>query len=617
MRIPLEWLKEYITTTKTPKELADSFTAIGLMLDKLIDGKVLDMEHRMDRSDWLSITGCARDLAAYENIELKLPAFHSEKGKPGGNVKIEVHCPEVVRRFNTRVFKNITVKESPSWLKQRLTEYGMTPINNIVDITNYVMVELGNPMHAQDLDKFDKQEIVIRKAKEGEKITTLDGTSVLLDSQMFVLTQNNEPIVIGGIVGGAKTAVDSKTKNIVLDAGNYDQANVRQSARRLKIQNETVLRFDKFLHPTLTEAAIERATHLILELAGGEYFENTDYYPNPTPKKIMKLRYARLEKLSGMSIEKNEIKRILLALSYMLVEETGNGLEVEVPYFRTDVEVEDDIVADILRINGYHKIPSQLIASAPPKEITPKVYKFENTLKDALVTLGLHEHITDPLVSSDEIEEKQVVLENSQSSEKNALRTNLYQTLQPIVENYTKHGEKEVGIFEIGNIYKVNGAKNRFDSYQEIRTLEVIYKGEETPYGNSLKIKELYYGLLNILGIEDATVGNLSHDSFSIEVEKLLEAHKKNLRVVDELQNKITEDISITSPAGKAFGPTLEKILKADKRITKAYVLEEYFDTTKNTRSVLVRIEFPEKQITKEQAAKVVEKIKEGIVSSL
>ena len=226
----MEWLREYVKPNKTYKEIAADFTQLGLMLDKYdSDKNVLDLEHRMDRSDWLSITGCARDLAAYENIAFTFPTLYSKKGRApdtSTRVEIKVECPDLVNRFNTRIFKKIRVGESPDWLKGRLEAYGIPSINNVVDITNYVMVELGQPMHAQDLAKFSKREIVIRRALDKEKITTLHGDTIELDTDTFVLAKDGKPAVIGGIVGGADTGVDENTTEIILDAGNYDQVNI-------------------------------------------------------------------------------------------------------------------------------------------------------------------------------------------------------------------------------------------------------------------------------------------------------------------------------------------------------------------------------------------------------
>jgi phenylalanyl-tRNA synthetase beta chain len=188
MKVPLIWLKDYIDTKKTPKEIAESFTALGLMLDKPIEKDVLDLEHRMDRSDWLSIIGCARDFAAMEGLKFKFPELNKTAGKQPKKsqiIDIKIECPDLVHRFNTRVFRGIKVKKSPKWLSERLEAYGIPSINNIVDITNFVMVELGQPMHAQDIAKMEKPEIVIRRAKDNEEITTLLGQQIKLNSKQL------------------------------------------------------------------------------------------------------------------------------------------------------------------------------------------------------------------------------------------------------------------------------------------------------------------------------------------------------------------------------------------------------------------------------------------------
>ncbi len=616
MRIPLEWLKQYIEIDKSAKDMAESFTSLGLMLEKQISDDILELEHRMDRSDWLSIIGCARDLAAYENARFKLPEMYNKKGKDNGGVKVRVECPQLVHRFNTRVFRGVKVKESPKWLKNRLMEYGMTPINNIVDITNYVMIEIGNPLHAQDLSKFQKQEIIIRIAKDGEEITTLDGTVVKLDKNTFVLTQNDKPIVIGGIVGGLSTAVDFNTTDIVLDAGNYSQASVRKTARKLKIQNETVLRYDKYLHPKLTEWAIARATQLILELAGGEYYENEDYYPKPYPKKDMTLRLSRIKKLSGLDFNMNVIKRILTALDYEIIEEENDSLRLKIPFFRTDIEVEDDIAADILRINGYHKIPAQLIQTAPPKDITPELYKFEDKIRDSLTRLGLHEHISDPIVSRNAKNSNQVVLENALSSDKNALRTSIFDTLHSIVEEYRKHRIPEVGIFEIGKVYKLKGNPENINSYSEPRRVTVIYESELSPYDNSIRLREILSGLLLDLGIRSSSVLkniNIQWNSFTLDTEELMNTEKTNMKVLDSYQNLVIEEATIPVPLNIPFGPIFDKILNFNSKINNAYVVGEYINKKQNTRSVSVKLEFLEKETTKEEAAEIKEKLLESL----
>ena len=615
----MEWLREYVKPNKTYKEIAADFTQLGLMLDKYdSDKNVLDLEHRMDRSDWLSITGCARDLAAYENIAFTFPTLYSKKGRApdtSTRVEIKVECPDLVNRFNTRIFKKIRVGESPDWLKGRLEAYGIPSINNVVDITNYVMVELGQPMHAQDLAKFSKREIVIRRALDKEKITTLHGDTIELDTDTFVLAKDGKPAVIGGIVGGADTGVDENTTEIILDAGNYDQVNIRKTSRRLKILNETVMRYDKFLHPDLTEVAIHRATELILKLAGGDYYENVDWYPRATALKKITFAFARLETLSGMKIERVTVTRILKALGYKITKDKPDHLELDVPYFRTDVEVEDDIAADILRINGYDKIPTSPLNIAPPTDITPEIYVFEDRIRDVLVNLGLHEHISDPLVKGNG-DKNQVLLQNSLNSQKDALRTDIYETLNPVLENYQKR-KIGAGIFEVGKVY----AKQNL---QEIRVIQVISRnGNLAPAKNANEIKHLLSGLLHNLGIdkiyhtkdgavfnENTLLGQIKWDSFSLATESLLKCQSRINRVILGYEQQRTEDLSIVLSAKQTFGEIYKAITNYDATISKVEVLEEYVDS-KDTKekAVLCRVYF-------ENGAEI-DKIKKSLMEEL
>ena len=615
MKIPLIWLKDYLDIDKTPKEIGESFTALGLMLEKPIENDVLELEHRFDRSDWLSVIGCARDLSAIEKKELILPQRHKEKGKEGGGVEIKVECPNVVNRFNTRVFRNIKVAKSPVWLSKRLELYGIPSINNIVDITNFVMVELGQPMHAQDLSKFDNQEIVIRMAKKGEEITTLDGAKRKLDPSVFILTQNDKPITIGGIVGGKETRVTESTTDIILDAGNYDQSLVRKTARKYKIRNETVLRYDKFLHPDGTQLALERAAYLILELAGGDYYENFDYYPKKVSLSISRIRLERIKKIGGIEFSRSEVKSTLESLGYRLLEESNEGLPtqvgftVEVPYFRTDFSVEDDIVSDILRVYNFENIPNAKLNTAPPKEITPEIFKFEEKIRDSFAKLGLHEHITDTLVSSNINDFKQIRLENSQNSEKNALRTSLYETLFPVIETYAKHKIFEIGIFEVGKIYLKEG--DRFKDLKEVRIVEVIFEKVTADLREkSDVVKSLLFGFFHEIGIDNIEIkkhdnkntiyqehlilGEIRLNSFSLLTENLLKASKVDTRVQDEFVNIMDEDLSLILDIKKSAGEIISFIKNFDERIIYVKVLDEYenSDIGHDKKAITLRLKF-------------------------
>ncbi|MFH2019710.1 MAG: phenylalanine--tRNA ligase beta subunit-related protein [bacterium] len=569
MRIPALWLSDYLTLDKSLIEVASDFTTIGLMLDKPIENQVLDLEQRLNRSDLLSILGCARDLAVFQNTPLKEPKVKLHKALPKtaeSEIKIIVQTP-IVRRFNTRVFTGIKVTTSPSWLKKRLVAYGIESINNIVDITNFCMLELGQPMHAQDLNKFKSPDITLRLAKPGEKLTTLLGTTVKLDADNLVLTSGGEVTVVGGIVGGKKTGVTNQTTDIILDAGNYDPRAIRSSSRKLKIINETVTRYDKPLDPRLCEIALNRATDLILSLAGGSYHQNTDYYPRPVAPQSLSLSFSRLKLISGLEIPPKKVKSILQALGYTITDETGGKLILEVPYYRTDLEVEDDLVSDVLRMLNYNTIPQVPLLTSVPPEITSPLYRFEEELKDLLVSMGAHEHLTDPLLPSSGLPHE-VVLANAQTTDQNALRTSILHTLAPIPSTYLKHGLTPPIIFEIGKVFEKKGRGDKYSDYQETSQLGVISSSPRTDLATLLSgLGITNYRLLPLspgqvtVQLSKESAGILTAKSFTLST-AILKKHSTNYSgVVSSYTPTTSFDISLTLPKN-IFYSDLEPIIK-------------------------------------------------------
>lgn len=583
MKIPLVWLQDYVDIKdKSPKEVASAFTQLGLMLDKPLDNTgVLDLEHRMDRSDWLSIVGCARDLSAYYNLPLSEPHIKLGKLSHKQLVKVTVQTSSV-RRFKTRIIKGLTVKPSPKWLLLRLKQYGIEPINNIVDITNFCMVELGQTLHAQDLAQLKESKITLRQAKSGEFITTLLGTNVSLTSQVFVLASGGEATVIGGIVGGKATGVTNATKDIILDAGNYDQTVIRKNSRLLKIFNESVLRNDKFLDPRAIDLALDRATALILELAGGVAYENDDYYPQVATPKTQKLRYSRLALLSGSTISTASVKKTLKNLGYIIVEETGTELEVEVPYFRTDVEVEDDLVADILRIGDYNNLPSSPIATPVPHDITPPLITFEEKLRDALNGQGGHEHITNSLVKSSGAPDE-VILSNALSADQNALRTSLIPSLNLVIANYAKHKITDCLLYEIGKVFTKPD--------KELRQLSVVTTGDirivlATLFSTLGINKHFVNSKLEII-VDSVVIGHLENArSLTLCTDLLMKCVRSYQGVISEFEHLTVLDLSLKIPKGVVFADITSHLYKENKSIKTIESPEQYGD------SILLRLTF-------------------------
>jgi len=618
MKIPIDWLKQYITTDKSAKELANDFTMIGLLLDKpIIDFRlndytieVLDLEHRMDRADWLSILGCARDLACYLRTDLIAPKAIDRPNQIDKTEKIEikVDCPDTVNRFTTLIVKGLTVKPSPKWLANRLEAYGITSINNVVDVTNYVMVEMGQPMHAQDVAKLSKKEIHIRRAKDGETLTSFLGETIKLDGKCFVLCQNDKPTVLGGIVGSKETGVDENTIDIVLDAGNYNQVNIRKTSRRLKILNETVLRYDKLLSPNLTMEALLRAAYLLQEVAGGKAYFNADYVTNePAPMtKTMTLRKQRLELFAGTFFELNDARDILIRLGYEILNQSQAEIVVHTPHFRTDIDVEDDLVADILRITGYDKIKAVSLSGPVPEEITPAIAKFEQQLKDVLVNCGLNEYITSPFVSSDNTNQTQIVLDSAVNKDQNALRTSLSQTLYPVLEVYKNNGITIRGIFEIGKVYSKGIGENQ---YSEFRTLQVLISSKSTPFETSKITKETLATVMHRLGIDfemknakdiyqdSLYLGELAYNTFSLLTEELLKAKRNNKTIKERIENLRIRDITLIASVQTGMGDAVKLIKSSYPEVVKIEVISEYLESGTNYRTIGMRLYFTEATI--------------------
>lgn len=590
MKIPLIWLKDYVTTDKSAKDIAASFTQLGLMLDKpLDDTNVLDLEHRMDRSDWLSILGCARDLAAFEGIKLNYPKVSVKPGMPIPNAeKIDIHIDTpVVHRFQTRIIKGIKIGKSPSWLVERLKAYGMDSINNIVDITNFVMVEYGQPMHAQDIAKLPGMDISIRKAKKGEKLKTILGTEIDLIGDTHILTSGTVPTVILGVVGGKQTSVSDSTQDIVLDAGNYDSRIIRKSSRQLKIMNETVSRDDKFLDPRLIDLALDRATSLILEIAGGTHYTNDDYYPSPITPKDMTLRLSRLKLLSGMDLDLGRAKSILEALEYKILDESIETLTVEIPYFRTDIEVEDDLISDILRIHNYQSIPVIALSTPVPIDITPSIYKFEEKLRDLLVAQGGHEHITSSLTTSNG-QSDEVVLANALSSDQNALRRSLEPGLAHVASTYKKHQLSNSLLFEIGKVFRKNDS-----TYLEGRLLTVMSDSDSlATLFASLGITNYLINEKHEIMIDAKVVGNMSQSGYTLVTDALQPHYTPYTGIISEFNHTSSLDLSLLVRSDLNYA----NILTALSQIKGEWVSIACKSTTKmneKTNNYLITVTWP------------------------
>lgn len=568
MRIPYSWLKDYVDTNLTAKEIASALTMIGHALDKPIYEQngdfVMDLEDRGNRADTMGIIGIARDLSALTGIKLKypkeakIPEVNNEKIKP--LIKVE---SDKVTRWMAVEFRNVKVGPSPEKIQKRLISYGIEIINNVVDITNYVMIETGMPLHAFDTDKID--EIILRPAQKGETLITFEGTQLLFDEEDLVAADSKKPLTLTTAVGGRESGISNSTANILIEAGLYHQPTARHSAIRHNVRNETSARLGKYLHPHYCKIAISRAIELMKEVVGVET-ENVsfDYYPNKYQMEVVSLNEKRLNLVSGTDIKISEASKILKDLEFVIKKESNVELSVEVPYFRTDITMEDDLIEEILRIKGYETIPSYLPQRpAPPKLIFPEL-NLENRIKDIMVKIGFNEVISQQIIDINDSrktevinEEKVVKLQNSWNKELNILRPEFISPQLKYFTSYAQHAVTPIKIFEIGRTYiKENG--QGYDKYKEIRKVAIT---SDTGFYD---LKGVLERLFAELGLDAVSFEKIDFPAFKKQLASKITTKGEDIGKFGELKKSILESFGIDKEVVHAV-LYVEKLLKFAK----------------------------------------------------
>jgi phenylalanyl-tRNA synthetase beta chain len=480
MKVIYNWLKEFVDITAPPSEVASRLALSGTNIGSIENGPhgaVIDAEVGSNRPDCLSHYGIARELGAVYKLPLKpvAPKPAESATKVSEAVKVEIQAPELCGRFTARVIRGAKIQPSPKWLKDRLEASGVASISNAVDISNYVMLELGHPLHTYDYDKVRDHRIGVRRAKSGEKIRTLDGLERTLDSSMSVVYDGDGSRAdgIAGIMGGADTEISFSTKNILIECAWFEPVAVRKAARFLKLHTEASTRFGRGVDPETAELASRRAAELILQLAGGELLAGVvDVYPGKRAPKKIQLTRAEILRVMGADVPDKEIEAILGALGFAPVRIGENrgasgsllaAWECTQPSWRAEVEREIDLIEEVARIYGLDKFPPRLPAARQGAQRLPK-FESELRVRECLIGLGYREILTIPHVA----EERDALfrpegvtparLANPLSEEANILRSNGLVTMAATLEWNLNHGQRNVRLFEIGRSYRLEGS---------------------------------------------------------------------------------------------------------------------------------------------------------------
>ncbi|MDQ2716126.1 MAG: phenylalanine--tRNA ligase subunit beta [Chloroflexota bacterium] len=393
--------------------ILDPQTPLGLKLVDVLGEVVLDFAIKAHRGDLSSVIGIAREVAALTGRQVRIPqpAFQ-EQGQPtSALVQVTVEDPDLCPRYSARVISNIKIGPSPSWIGRRLLAAGMRPINNIVDITNYVMLEFGQPLHGFDYDLVRQQHIIVRRAHQGEEITTLDDVKRTLRDDMLLITDPQGPTAIAGVMGAAVSEVNDKTTRVLLEAANFKASSIRRTSVALGLRSESSGRFEKGLDPELAIAGANRAAQLMAELAGGTVNPGiVDVYPRPVQPRTIAFSIDDVEWLTGMKVTQHEAIDALNALNFKVEADAGGTryehgrvqqppLQVTAPTYRTDIHEGADLVEEVLRMIGYDKLPSTIPVGALPEPQIDSWFEREHEVRTILIGAGLNEILTYAMTS--------------------------------------------------------------------------------------------------------------------------------------------------------------------------------------------------------------------------
>ncbi len=403
MKISLEWLSEFLPGPLRPAELGDALTHGGLpveVFEKHGDDDVIDVEVTSNRGDCLSHLGVARELGALLDRPSKEPSPRAaESPTPASSVMaVRIDAPDFCPHYTARVIRNVKVGPSPVWMVRRLEAIGLRAINNIVDVTNYVMFDMGQPLHAFDFDKLDGRQIIVRRAAGGEKLMSLDGKERGLTPDMLVIADAAQPVALAGIMGGLSSEVTGATVNVLLESARFDPLVVRKTARALAMKSDSSYRFERGLDPTLALRASFRAAQLMVDTAGGELAAGaveagaSGYIP-----KRLSLRLEKLKRVLGIDIPSADAVRALDRLQFS-PNLAGDCIDVVVPHWRLDINIEVDLVEEVARVIGYDRIPTRDAISIRLYPKDPAAQAVE-TIRDSLVAGGYYEAVTFSFVS--------------------------------------------------------------------------------------------------------------------------------------------------------------------------------------------------------------------------
>src|SRR5712692_9221172 len=542
MFISYNWLRELTNTKLDPQDVRERLTNVGLAVDAVEtrgDDHVLDVEVASNRPDCLSHVGVARELAVIEKSQVS--SLKSQVSKPEGKTSdfasVEISDPDLCPRYAARVVRGVKIAPSPEWLAKRLETIGQRPINNVADITNYVLHEQGQPLHAFDLAKLADHRIVVRRAAKDEIIKTLDGVERRLDSEMLVIADAERAVAVAGVMGGEDSEISNATSDVLIESAYFNPASVRRTAKLLGLHTEASHRFERGADPEGVLRAQERCVALICEIAGGVATDDAlDVYPNRHEQGLVSLRPPSVEAITSLQVETEEMLRILTALGFELTpdlrERVRDQLDMDpkkltftIPSWRHDIAIEEDLIEEVARHTGYDKITTAL----PPSSLAGEYHSTERrkrALRDALAAQGCNEAISFsfidathddqfdliPAFAVDDRAQSFVTLQNPIIEDWTRMRPTLLPGLLSAVRHNLNQGARDISLFELGRVFRARAAG---ELPEERESLALAATGGIMEADKAATTRD--FDFYDLKGAVDAAVEALTLPSFDYE----------------------------------------------------------------------------------------------------
>ncbi|HXG51107.1 MAG TPA: phenylalanine--tRNA ligase subunit beta [candidate division Zixibacteria bacterium] len=622
MKFTFNWLKEFATFDASPRQLADRLTMAGLEVEAIAplrepesgrEDWLIEVNVTPNRGDCLSVFGLAREVAALTGGRLKAQKpLRVRALRELGGVSVSVQDPEGCPRYSGKVIEGVRVGVAPPWMRFRLEACGIRAINNVVDVTNYVMLETGQPLHAFDLDRLDERRIVVRRAGAAGEFVTLDGIERRLAPDDLLICDGDRPVALAGIMGGLSSEVVGGTRRVFLESANFDPVTIRRTAKRLGLHSEASHRFERGVDPEGTVRAAERAAELIAELAGGSPLPGAlDHYPRPARNRVVRLREERAAGLLGVRVPARTITKILGSLGLRTARKGGSSLSVTVPTWRPDLTREADLIEEIARLYGYDRIPTTLPALHPAQNGAGDGRGWERRIRALLSGAGLTEVINLPFTSERMNEifpglwpegTAPVTVLNPLVKEQPQMRFSLIPGLIENLRLNLAHKARSFSAFHIGKVFGL-GPEGRSEERQRIagllygpRERAGLRIGEEVPLG-FLDCKGLVEEVLDLLRLRERVswapcrVASL-HPGRTAE----LALEEVRLGIVGQSHPEICDELDV--PPFLAFELDFEGLVQYAPRQIKARSLPR-FPAVERDFALLLDQSFPSERIAR------------------